>query len=203
MLDIESFESLHKRVLVLNRCYLPVHITTVKRAVSLLYLGIARGIDTQFQTYDWVQLSTSEQIQFSSTTKDFHFIRTLTRLVPIPRVIVLNEFERLPQRGVRFSRTHVFIRDQFTCQYCAKEFPKQKLNLDHVIPRSRGGRTSWENVVTSCHACNRRKANRTPAEANMPLKNPPRRPAGSLGLLNAKKLHESWSPFLFSEHSQI
>lgn len=177
---------------------MPVHIASVKRAVSLLYLGIARGIDTRFQTYEWLQLLDPELTQ-SAQLEDFHFLQTVSRPIPVPRVIVLNDFDKLPQRGVRFSRTHVFIRDQFTCQYCVKEFPKQKLNLDHVVPRSRGGKTSWDNVVTSCHTCNRRKANRTPSEANMPLKNPPRRPGGSLGLLNTKKLHSSWSPFLFTE----
>ncbi len=160
-----------------------------------MYLGFAKGINPEYQTYDWFELLDLER--FADLEQDhFYFLHTVSRLVPVPRVIVLSDFDKLPQKGVRFSRGHVFVRDQFTCQYCLQEFPKQKLNLDHVVPRSRGGRTSWENVVTSCHSCNRRKANRTPAEASMPLKRSPQRPHASWGLLQRKQLDQSWKVFL-------
>lgn len=167
----------------------------MKRAVSLLYLGFAKGIDTQYQTYDWFQLLGLEKLT-ELPEDNFYFLHTVSQMVPVPRVIVLSEFDKMPQKGVRFSRGHVFIRDQFTCQYCLQEFPRQKLNLDHVMPRSRGGKTSWENVVTSCHACNRRKADRTPSEANMPLSRKPQRPQASWGLIQRKHLDQSWRAFL-------
>lgn len=183
-------------MLVLNRSFLPVHITTVKRAVSLLYIGAARGVDMNYQTYSWDDLETIP-IEVENPT-EFHIIQTISQPMPVPKVIVLNEYDRLPQRTMRFSRTHVFMRDQYTCQYCGNGFPKAELNLDHVIPRSRGGKTSWDNLVTSCHTCNRKKGNLTPLEANMPLRSKPKRPAGTFGLLNLKKIHASWSPFLLA-----
>ena len=192
--DIDNFDSLYKKVLVLNRCFLPVHITTVKRAVSLLFLEAAKGVDVQYQTYTWEQLMYGS---FESLPEDcFLPLRTTSGYFPVPKVIVLNDYDQLPKRSVRFSRTHVFMRDQYTCQYCGDEFPKAKLNLDHVVPRSRGGKTTWDNLVTSCHDCNRKKANLTPQEASMPLRCRPRKPAGTFGLVNLRKIQESWTPFL-------
>lgn len=172
---------------------MPIHITTVKRAINLLFLEAARGVDSQYQTFNWVQLLKTPP---EDRRSHYHWVQTVSGEIAIPRVIVLEDFDKLPQKNIRFSRSHIFIRDQFTCQYCRKEFPRTKLNLDHVMPRSRGGKTSWENVVTSCISCNRVKANRTPQEAEMPLKKQPKRPAGSLGLINLKRVHETWSPFL-------
>ena len=160
-------------------------------------MGAAQGVDINYQTYEWTRLL-EEGLQHLGP-ENFHLIRTVSRDVPVPRVIALREFDRLPQRHVRFSRTHIFMRDQYTCQYCRREFPKAQLNLDHVMPRSRGGRTSWENVVTSCHTCNRVKGSRTPQEAQMPLQKKPKRPAGSLGLLNLKTIHSSWQNFILLE----
>ncbi|TVQ77813.1 MAG: HNH endonuclease [Bradymonadales bacterium] len=190
---MESDAQLYQRVLVLNRCFLPIHITTVKRAVNLLFLEAAAGVDPNYEVFDWVKLQESPP---KDQKDEFHWVKTVRGELAIPRVIVLKEFDKLPQKNIRFSRSHIFIRDQFTCQYCQSEFPRTKLNLDHVVPRSRGGRTTWENVVTSCVSCNRVKANRTPQEARMPLRKPPKRPAGSLGLLNLRRVHKAWSPFL-------
>lgn len=192
--EITWTDSLYHRVLVLNRAFLPIHITNLKRAISLLYLGLAQGIDREYQTYQWDQLIEIDQLEDKRDC--FHFLRSVRHLVAIPRVIVLKEFDRLPQRKLRFSRQHIFIRDGYTCQYCAKRYPKHKLNLDHVHPRSRGGRTIWENVVTSCHSCNRKKADRTPSEAGMPLLSHPKKPRGSLGLIAHKSVQTSWRPFL-------
>jgi len=173
---------------------LPVHITTVKRAISLLYLDAAKGVDENYQTYAWEQLEELEPEQ--GRGESFHFLRTISRLFLVPKVIVLSSYEKLPQRSVRFSRTHLFLRDQYTCQYCGREEPKANLNLDHVLPRSRGGKSSWENLVTSCHPCNRKKGNLTPQEAGMPLLSKPKKPAGTFGILSHKKIHQSWTPFL-------
>lgn len=189
-----------KRVLVLNRCYLPVHITSVKRAIQMLYLGAARGVDPEYKTFSWEDLCAELSKHPNPENENVHFLRSLQGWIAIPKVIVLNHYDRLPQRNIRFSRTHVFMRDQYTCQYCANEFPKIKLNLDHVLPKSRGGRTSWDNLVTSCHDCNRTKADRTPQEAKMPLLKKPRKPAGTFGLINLKQVHASWSPFLLTDN---
>jgi len=103
-------------------------------------------------------------------------IRLVGEEQPAPAVVrVLRRFRRDKQR-VRFSRINVYTRDRFTCQYCGERFPAAGLTFDHVLPRSRGGATSWENIVSACIACNRRKANRTPREAGMQLARVPRRP---------------------------
>ena len=96
-------------------------------------------------------------------------IGTLGGKIRIPRVIVLVAFDRLPRRHVRFSRINIMTRDRFQCQYCGDRPSRQELNLDHVVPRALGGRTTWENVVTSCVDCNRRKGGRTPVQAHMVL----------------------------------
>ena len=183
---------LNSAVLVLNRSYLPVHVTSVRRAFSLLYQGIARAVSEDYRTFDfeeWSQLS---------GVKDSDTIGTLAGRVRIPRVIVLVAFDRLPRRHVRFSRINIMTRDRFQCQYCGDRPARAELNLDHVVPRALGGRTTWENVVTSCVDCNRRKGGRTPVQAHMVLIRRPARPRWTplahLMLTGAR--HEEWRPFL-------
>ena len=157
-------------VLVLNRSFIPLHMTTVRRAFTLLYQDLARAVDQEFHTFDfqsWSELS----VAAPSDT-----IGLVDRAIRVPRVIALTSFDRFPRRTVRFSRINILARDQHTCQYCGKHFTRTDLNLDHVNPRSRGGVSTWENVVTSCIPCNRKKAGRTPAEAGMKLIKKPVRP---------------------------
>ncbi len=94
----------------------------------------------------------------------------------VPRIVLLTLYDRMPRKEVKFSRNNVFERDEHTCQYCRRRFDRKELNIDHVVPRHRGGATTWENVVCSCLPCNRSKGNRTPEEARMPLLRHPRRP---------------------------
>jgi 5-methylcytosine-specific restriction endonuclease McrA len=125
-------------------------------------------------------------------------VRSTNRSFAVPEIIVLSHFDRLPRKDVKFTRQNVFARDRHVCQYCAKLFEPKDLNLDHVIPRDKGGRTSWENVVTSCIRCNTKKANKMPAEARMiPLQIPraPRwRPFHCA--LRLQAIAESWRDFL-------
>src|SRR5882762_9817149 len=155
-------------VLVLNRHYQPIHVTNAKRAFTLLYLGVARVIDPQFKTFDfesWAQLST----EVGGTAGAAEVIQTVNRAIRIPRVIVLQLYDRIPKTKVRFSRHNIYMRDGNTCQYCGQELPRTDLNLDHVVPRAQGGRTTWENVVCCCIDCNLTKAARTPEQAKMKL----------------------------------
>ena len=145
---------LQTKVLVLNRAYFPVHITSVRRAFILLYQGIARAVDEQYRTFDFDSWS-----ELSASLHD-DTVGLVNRVIRVPRVILLVAYDRAPKRHVRFSRFNVFARDKNTCQYCGRRFPRNELNLDHVIPRSRGGTSMWENVVCSCHACNRKKGGR-------------------------------------------
>lgn len=188
---VASAPPLQGRSLVLNRAFLPIHVTTVRRALSLLYRGVAKAVDGEYRTFDfdsWSELSPS----------GFDAVGLVEGVVRIPRVVVLVSFDRVPQRRVRFSRHNIFVRDANTCQYCARRFARSDLNLDHVIPRCRGGRTTWENVVCSCIECNRRKGGGDPAAAGMQLIRHPQRPAWSPFVTKQFGMtgYSEWVPFL-------
>ncbi len=179
-------------VLVLNRVYQPVHITSVRRAFSLLYQGTAKAIDEQFQLFDfdsWAALAAAAH---------HDAIGTLGRRIRVPRVIVLMVYERMPKTRVRFSRFNIYARDENTCQYCGARLPRAELNLDHVVPRSRGGATSWENVVCSCVPCNLKKGGRSPGESGMKLLRLPSRPRWTPMFRSATRraFYREWRPFL-------
>ena len=179
-------------VLVLNRLYQPIQVTSVRRAFTLLYQGAARAIDQEFRLFDfasWAELS-------AELHKDS--IGLIGRRIRVPRVIVLTAYERLPRTRVRLSRLNIYARDSNTCQYCNRTLPRSELNLDHVVPRAQGGTTTWENVVCSCVPCNLRKGGRTPFEAGMRLHKVPMRPRWT-PLFRApprKSTYREWLPFL-------
>jgi 5-methylcytosine-specific restriction endonuclease McrA len=183
---------LNSSVLVLNRHYQPVHVTSVKRAFSLLYLGAARVVEPDFSTFDfasWADLSIAA---------GHDVIHTVGRAIRIPRVIVLQMYDRLPTTKVRFSRLNIYSRDNNTCQYCTRQLPRAELNLDHVIPRARGGRTTWENVVCCCVPCNLKKGAKLVHEAGMKLARQPVRPkwTPSFRTPGGRVQHREWLPFL-------
>ncbi len=182
---------LSTHVLVLNRSYIPIHITTVRRAFVLLYQGLAKVVDEQFETFDF------ESWSDISTATDHETVGLVDRLIRIPRVILLMTYDRVPKRHVRFSRYNIYLRDGNVCQFCGKKFSRVDLNLDHVVPRSQGGRTTWENVVTSCIPCNRRKGGLSPAQVGMRLVRHPTRPHWTPFMdFSLKKIHyDEWKPF--------
>jgi len=121
--------------------------------------------------------------------------------MPVPSVVALKRYKRLDGFPA-FTRYNIYLRDGFTCQYCAGEFPAENLTFDHVVPRSRGGRTTWENVVAACARCNHAKGNRTPHEAKMPLMHRPHRPTkGELNRrapdLRHRDYHHTWIDYLY------
>jgi 5-methylcytosine-specific restriction endonuclease McrA len=185
---------LDARVLVLNRVFQPVAVTRAQRAFGLLFSGAARALDEQFRSFDfesWAELSCE------LGTGDLDVIHTPRMILKVPRVIVLQAYDRLPRTHVRFSRQNIYLRDGFTCQYCGKTLPRSQLNLDHVVPRSRGGRTSWENVVCSCVRCNLVKGGRSPEQAGMRLLKQPAKPSwSSLTPSFARVPYKEWLPFL-------
>lgn len=135
-------------VLVLNASYEPVNITRARRAIVLLIKGIA---------------------EIEEARDRFVHIG-----IPLPCVIRLRHYRRLPSRIQTLSRKNILMRDQHACQYCGQTFTSAELEMEHVIPRAQGGRSAWENLVAACRDCNVRKANRTPAEAGMTLLRKPR-----------------------------
>ena len=172
---------LNRQVLVLNRLWQAVNVTTVRRAFILLCQGHAQVVSSDgannYATHDFESWR-----NFSSVVPEPEMVHTISFRVRIPRVIVLLMFDRLPKKEVKFTRHNLFERDKNTCQYCARTLDRKELNLDHVLPRDRGGATTWENIVCSCIPCNTRKANRLPHEAGMRLIKKPERP--------------KWRPFL-------
>ena len=183
---------LNTKVLVLNRSYFPVHVTSVRRAFSLLYQGVVEVVDQHYHTFDYESWSA-----LSASVHD-ETIGLIDRAIRVPRVILLVSYDRVPRRRVRFSRFNVFARDKNTCQYCGKRFVRQELNLDHVIPRSQNGLSTWENVVCSCFRCNRLKGGRRPEEAGVKLVTKPVQPEWTPFMLEtfSFKRYREWLPFL-------
>lgn len=139
--------------LVLDPAYRPHKVVPWQRAVTLLFAGRVEVVEE----YD------AE-------------IRSVSVVLRVPAVVRLVGKLRKSKVAIRFSRQNILTRDKFTCQYCGQKKPQSKLNYDHVIPRSHGGKTNWENVVASCYPCNDRKANRTPQQAGMRLLTAPKKP---------------------------
>ena len=188
---------LSSSVLVLNRSFLPIHVTSVRRAFSLIFCGGAQAVDASYLTFDfeaWLQRPASPNVDR---------IGTISGSIAVPRVILLRHYDRMPRRQIRFSRVNVFSRDRYTCQYCGRNPQRSELNLDHVVPRSQGGRTTWENVVCCCVACNRRKGGRTPAQAGLRLPRMPVRPRWTplLSVAPSKVRYREWCPFLIPSES--
>lgn len=183
---------INSSVLVLNRSFQPIHVTNVKRAFTLLYLGVAQAIDHQFRVFDFNSWS-----QLSAETGD-DVIHTVDRCIRVPRVIMLQLYDRMPKAKVRFSRHNIYTRDANTCQYCGRQLARADLNLDHVKPRSQGGRTAWDNVVCCCVDCNLAKGARTPEQAKMHLLRTPVRPRWTPTFRAAGDgvRYREWLPFL-------
>jgi len=158
----------------------------------MIYQDLTCVVNDRYETFDfegWRRVRASPHCDV---------IGTPSGSILVPRVILLCTFDRVPKRHVRYSRANIFNRDQFTCQYCGERPGRTQLNLDHVIPRALGGRTSWENVVCSCVDCNRRKGGRTPEQARLPLQRPPARPRWT-PLMNVSATgarYAEWRPFL-------
>jgi len=159
---------LDAQVLVLNRSWVAVNVTSVKRALALLFQDSARVVHPEdYRLYDfegWCQLSRMRE-NFDTG----RYIHTPKMQIRLPEVILLSVFNGFVRREVRLSRRNIFERDRHRCQYCGKRFPKQDLTIDHVLPRSRGGKNTWTNLVLACVQCNLKKSNKTPKEARMHL----------------------------------
>jgi len=179
-------------VLVLNRLFQAIQITSVRRAFCLLYKGEVRAVDPDYTTYGW------EDWKDIPPQGNDEFIATPGFRVRVPRVVLLLNFDRLPRHDVRFTRKNIFFRDRNRCQYCGGRFPTSDLNLDHVVPLSRGGKSTWDNVVCCCVRCNSRKGGLLPHEARMHLIKLPMKPRWHpfVKLTFSHSRYESWKNFL-------
>ncbi len=183
---------LQRPTLILNRNWQPVNVTSVARAIVMVFSGTARVVEpSDYQTYDWTQWS---KLRPRDGEPGVRAVRFFLR---VPEVVTLNRYDRLPPPKVAFSRRNLFKRDRHTCQYCGRRFPSEDLTIDHVVPRSLGGLTVWENCVLACIRCNGKKGGQTPSQAGMKLLHRPIRPSWSPFYAgpNFARL-ESWSNFV-------
>lgn len=197
-------EGLDAKVLVLNKLYLAVRVISAKRAFGLLCRDIAEIIDVEdgrYVNYDfesWAEIAALRREFGEQRSETDDWIRTVQLEIPVPRVIRLLGYDRLPRQQVRLNRRNLFARDRNQCQYCGHYFPTSELSIDHIVPRTQGGKDSWTNLVCSCVRCNARKGGRTPAQAHMKLirnpSQPKRNPLISIRM-NQDKYH-SWKAFL-------
>jgi len=182
--------------LVLNRSFLAVEIAEWKKVLSLVYQGHAEVVDENYQTFnfdEWCELSKA------MSDNPGGFVHTPTLRIAVPDVIRLTLYERLPSRLVKFTRRNIYEHYDYTCCYCGERKNTKDLNLDHVVPRSKGGGTNWDNIVLSCIPCNLRKADKTPAEAGMKLLVKPSRPEfGPMDMVlrSPIKMKQSWQNFI-------
>jgi len=183
---------LNSPTLVLNRSWVPINVTTARRAVVMTFVDLARIVDVR--TYELF----SFERWVSRGPTNGKIIRGVDVAFDVPEVVIVRKYDHVPKGGVVFSRRNLYRRDGFTCQYCGNRPGTQELTLDHVQPRSQGGRTTWENCVLACTACNTRKGGRTPAEAGMHLRTEPRKPEWSPWYSFARRFKKprSWDAFI-------
>jgi 5-methylcytosine-specific restriction endonuclease McrA len=166
-----------EQVLLLNITYEPLKIIGWKKAITLLTLGKVEVIEEYGRE-----------------------VHSVTFTIKLPAVVRLLQMVRRPKNPVRFSRQNIYARDRYHCQYCGDKFASEELTYDHVTPKSRGGRTQWENIVTCCVNCNRQKGGRTPSEASMRLIKNPMRPTWVPSIritIEVNKIPESWRDYLY------
>lgn len=163
------------KVLILNQDYSAISLCSVNKAFVLIYLEKAELL---------------EKVENG-------LLRSISATYPKPSVIRLSRYVHIPYKGIALSRHNIMKRDHFQCQYCGSN---RNLTLDHLFPKSRGGKSSWTNLITACNRCNTRKGDRTPEEAGLTIKQPPKKPSLVAFLrLHAAQLDQSWANYLKQE----
>jgi 5-methylcytosine-specific restriction endonuclease McrA len=188
-------------VLVLNKHYMAIRIIRARRAFSLLFRELAEVVSLEeggYSNYDfesWCEVSRFRH-QFEPDGHDW--VATVNFHIAVPRIIRLLFYDRLPRSEVKFNRRNIYARDKNKCQYCGKKQPTSELSLDHIIPRSMGGKAVWTNIVCACTKCNVKKAGRTPRQAHMALIRKPVKPKNNplLHIYLGHQRYKSWKQFL-------
>jgi len=166
-----------EKTLLLNITYEPLRVIPWQKAITLLTLGKVEVVEE----YD-------------------REIRSVSFSIKLPAVVRLLRLVKWREGPVKFSRRNIYERDQGQCQYCGRDLARYEITYDHVIPKSQGGGTSWENVVTCCLKCNGKKGGRTPHQAGMTLRKTPKRPKWNMSIrltIGLKQAPESWRDYLY------
>ena len=199
-------QALSANVLVLNKYYQAIRVVNVRRAFSLLCRDMAEVIHIETDAAGqskWHNLNFDSWRELSEAKAEFEpdeydWIHTVRFQIAVPRIIRLLIYEKLPRQDVKFNRRNIYARDSNKCQYCGKKFSTSELSLDHVLPRSQGGKATWDNIVCCCVRCNVRKGGRTPEQARMHLITKPVKPKRSpvINIRLADDKYASWKQFL-------
>ncbi len=201
MFAAEVKSGLDCNVLVLNKHYMAIRIVGARRAFSLLFRELAEVVyvdQGKYSNYDfqsWCEVSQFKR-RFEPDSHDW--VSTVNFYIAVPRIIRLLFYDRLPRNEVKLNRRNIFARDKNRCQYCGQRQPTSELSLDHVIPRSMGGKTVWENIVCACAECNVKKGGRTPKQAGIMLIHKPVRPRHNpfVRIHLGQQRYRSWQQFL-------
>jgi 5-methylcytosine-specific restriction endonuclease McrA len=188
-------------VLVLNKHYMAIRIVGARRAFSLLFRDLAEVVSLEqgkYSNYNFQSWCEVSQFKRNFEPDGHDWVSTVNFYIAVPRIIRLLFYDRLPRTDVKFNRRNIFARDKNRCQYCGKRYRTSELSLDHVIPRSVGGKAVWENIVCACAECNVKKGGRTPKEAGMTLIQKPVKPRHNplVHIHLGQQRYRSWQQFL-------
>ena len=201
MVSAQGQSGLDCNVLVLNKHYMAVRIVGARRAFSLLFREIAEVVSFEegaYSNYDFQSWCEVSHFKRNFQPDGHDWVSTVNFYVAVPRIIRLLFYDRLPRGEVKFNRRNIFARDKNCCQYCGKKHSTSELSLDHVMPKSMGGKSVWTNIVCACTRCNVRKGGRTPKQAGMSLVVKPVKPQRN-PLVHVHLGHQryrSWKQFL-------
>lgn len=193
---------LSRPVLKLNKGWVPISTTTVEEAIGLVAKGSAVIVDpSDFGVHT---LETWNDVSKAQAKYEGEYIRSTQLKLMVPEVIRLNSYEGQGQRSVVFSRKNVFKRDKFTCQYCGKQPGTEELTIDHVVPRSKGGTSTWENSVLACVDCNKKKADLPLSKCGLKLRKVPKKPSWkALAQVAPGMKKQSWEQFLSKAYWEV
>ena len=198
--------AINANVLVLNRHYQAIRVINVRRAFSMLCRELAEVVyietdaagQSRWQNLDFAGWTELSQLKREFEPEGHDWIRTVRFDIAVPRIIRLLGYDKLPKQDVKFNRRNIYARDGNKCQYCGKRYATTELSLDHVVPKSQGGKASWTNIVCCCVRCNVKKGGRTPDQAHMGLITKPVKPKRSpvISIKLADERYRSWKQFL-------
>jgi hypothetical protein len=201
MIAGEYRSGLDCNVLVLNKHYMAIRVVGARRAFSLLFRELAEVVwleEGKYFNYDFESWCEVSEFKRNFEPDGHDWVSTVNFYVAVPRIIRLLFYDRLPRNEVKFNRRNIFARDKNRCQYCGKRYPTSELSLDHVIPRSLGGKSVWANMVCACTGCNVKKGGRTPREAGLSLIQKPVKPKRNplIHIHLGHQRYRSWKQFL-------
>jgi len=201
MIAAEFESGLNCNVLVLNKHYMAIRIVGARRAFSLLFRQLAEVVSFEegsYSAYDFQSWCDVSKFKRSFAPDGCDWVSTVNFHIAVPRIIRLLFYDRLPRSEVKFNRRNIFARDRNSCQYCGRKFPTSELSLDHIIPRSLGGKSVWANIVCACTKCNVKKGGQSLRQSGLKLIKPPVKPRRN-PLVHIHLGHErysSWKQFL-------